>query len=239
MSFRVLGDSYSYLGRSIGKGGAKNSAPNQLVTFEGGLLVPNPTGFDAVAGVLANLAVRADAAMRGNLGLRVTTAGVGSESYGQLTDPNQNRIISLKWLFNQSNMVMAVGNAFNIVLATSPGAGGVAFILTLLNNGGIQSIQGLARNDAGANVFTTVGALPANNIEIVVLWCAASAVGANDGKFNIYANGTLVTGRTDLDNDTHSVNGFDIGARSGVDAATSGYMNFDQIEWYDRFIRNL
>lgn len=208
---------------------------DQEATFEDQELTPNPTGFDATAGVGANLDVNAAAAIRGNFGFQVTLAGVGSEAYGQLTGPDNETSFTWEFFVNPTDLVMAIGDIFSMSQGSSPGAGGAAFIITFGRDAGGQLVELLGRDDAGANIFGAFVRPPVGSFLMRLEFFAATAPAANDGFIRLYINGLLEDQLIGIDNDTHSITGIDIGSRALVDAGTNGTIDFDNIRWLGSF----
>lgn len=203
----------------------------QEATFEDQELTPNPTGFDATAGVGANLAVINAAAIRGDFGFRVTVAGVGSEAYGTLNGPDNETQITVEFYFDPSNLTMANGDAFNFLEAMSPGAGGIAFRLLLDQAAGIKRFTAQLRDNVGGNVFPWTVNLSGAMQKFRIEWIASSAPGANDGVCNIYIDDVLTAASNTTDNDTHSVTSLEIGTTLNLDAGTFGSFDLDNIRW--------
>jgi len=213
---------------------------NQFATFEAGLTTPYPTGFDAVTTLGAGaVAANAAAAIRGNYGFQITVAGVGSQGWGRLTDPNAETLMTFEFLMNLNNLPMGLFEAFNFIFLPSPGAGGQFVIVNLVQGAADYQFQINGRNDAGANVTNggkNIGMPGADPFQVRMLLKASSAVGANDGFIRTYVDGDVFDELNFLDNDTQSINQIEIGARGGVDAGTGGTFYLDDIRWANRLI---
>lgn len=209
---------------------------DQEATFEDQELTPNPTGFDATAGVGANLDVNEDAAIRGKFGLQAIVAGVGSEAYGRFTGTDNVTEITIEFYFDPSKLVTAVADTFDMVCTLSDApASAQGFLLLYQNNGGVPRLRALVKNDAGGNIFPWDYNLSGRMEKIRLEWKAASAPAANDGIFNLYVDDVFQAGVANLDNDTHAITEIQIGTISGLDAGTNGTIDFDNIRWLGAF----
>lgn len=203
---------------------------DQEATFEDQELTPNPTGFDSTAGVGANLDVNNAAAIRGNFGLEVTLAGVGSESYGILSDPNNETLFTVEFFLDLNSLVMANTDVFAIMqpFTVAPAQfGSITLLYTLAAGYQLQNIINLdVGNDFGPLV-------PITDEPHLIRWefRASSAPLANDGFSRMYVDGILVSNLTGEDTDTRSLDSLRIGAPGGIDAGTAGTIYFDNIRW--------
>lgn len=208
----------------------------QMAHFEAGLLTPNPVGFDAIAGTVGNLAVINNAAIRGNFGLRVTVAGIGSEAYGRFIGPNNEKQLTLEFFVNPTDMTLAVGDTLGMFRALSSGIGGASFVLAFQNIGGTLQFAALVINDAGGNTFPWSYNITGGEEKIRIEWKASFAPGANDGISRIYSNDVLQAEAINSDNDTHDITEIQIGTVFGLDAGTNGTIDYDSIGWIDKFL---
>lgn len=202
----------------------------QRATFEAGTLTPNPTGFDSTGGVGGNLDVLSDAAIYGNYGFRVTVGGVGSEAYGILNEANNETTIYMEIYLDTNGIIMSTGEEFNLVLAVSPGTGGSAFVINLGKDAIGFFLRSFGKTDAGGNVIVGFER-PVYPAKIGVEWIAATAPGENNGIMRLYINDEQKAEATTIDNDTHSITEIRSGTVAGLDAGTSGTVDFDNIAW--------
>jgi hypothetical protein len=237
MGYKIIGEPFSIIGRKIGTPGNIGFQWIQSASFEGPAIIPNPTGFDAIAGAAAGLAINAASAMRGNFGLQVSVAGGGSEAYGRFTGLNNETRLTFEFLFDPSNLVIPAGDNFNMIVTNSIApASPNAFILIFQNAAGVINFLALAKNDAGGNVFPWQYNVRNVAEKIRIEWQAASEAGANDGVFGIYSDDVLQAEVANLDTDTHAITEIQIGAVAGLDALTNGQIYFDNIRWARQFI---
>lgn len=230
MGFRRIGEPFRPIGKPIGKSGGNQFQWNQFATFEAGAVTPYPTGADITGGVLANLNATLAAAIRGTYGLAVTTAGVGSDAFVQLSGPDNENMAIFDLLFDPNSIVMGAADNFTFITAVSSGPGAVAFVVNYRVIGGVQLFQVLCRNDAGANVAVGTFASLDQAQHLRIKWKASSAIGANDGYLHFYIDGVFRGEANFVDNDQHDIDAFNIGAIA-IDAGTAGVFYLDNIRW--------
>lgn len=230
--FRRLGDPFAQNLKRLGGPNRQHGILfGQFASFEAGLLTPNPTGFDSLAGVGANLAVNAGAALRGAFGFQITAVGAGSEAYGVLSGPNGETFFYLEYWFDPNSLTMAGGNDFVIVRAISPGAGGYGYQAALNYNGANYGVLYAVQRDSGVPLVAAATIILDAPQFHQWYWKASSAAGANNGYVKFYINGALAKQNVNIDNDTHNITSVQAGAVLGVDAGTSGPFFMDNIGW--------
>jgi hypothetical protein len=227
--FRRLGQLFDVYGGFKRFGGGKSRAGfnwQRSLTFEAGLIISDPTGFDAQAG--ANLAVNAAAAMRGNYGFSVGIPAVGNR-FGRLDNLPEYATFTESFLFDPNSIVMANADifefcnvndlAFNLI--------GLDFGFTLANG---YFIRMNSRDDT-AGALTGVNNLVNDEaMHIEAEYKAADFAGANNGFVRLYINGVLVDQFLDIDNDGRFVQQVRIGV-IGVDPGTSGTLYYDNYRY--------
>jgi hypothetical protein len=86
------------------------------------------------------------------------------------------------------------------------------------------------RDDAGTWYTTNAVTLSDAPHVIELEWQAASAAGANDGKFVLWVDGTLASSITGLDNDLRKLDMIRLGPSAGIDTGTRGVYYLDAFE---------
>lgn len=200
------------------------------LTFEAGILVAPPTGFDLTLGAGAgSLSVSTAAAMRGTYGYSLGIIDTNARA-GRINLPATLHKLDLCFLFDVNSLIMANNDDFPIMVMASTGAGGISLIISLkytAANG--YQIYGIARNDAGATITSPLINLPDQAVMIEIKWKPATFAGANDGMLELNMNGGAISQLTNLDNDTHNVTLINVGPTFGLDAGTNGTIYYDNI----------
>ena len=211
----------------------RSTVPGTMPSAEP-LKFPDFPWFDEYGGTRASFDVIAAAALEGDWGGAFTLDGAGSEIYGIDNLPNGETTIAVEILFDPNTLTMDNTDAFQILVAVSPGTGSVAFRLGLLKDGSDYKLQAIYFTDAGgiAKNFAEVTLVDGSNL-IRAEWEASSAPGADDGTFEIFLNDVSQRSDSGADNDTHNVTSIQSGAIAGLDAGTSGTFYIDRIRWDD------
>ena len=206
---------------------------DQEATFEDQELTPNPTGFDATAGVGANMDVTGNAAIRGNFGLAVDVPGAGADASGTFNDPNNENILTAECFLDTNNLNVAAGNSFSLIWSTGTGPLALPFFFNIIFNVASPAVFNYiisARNDVPGTQTANILAVPAGLHLFRIEWAAATAPGANDGFINVYIDGVLEANIANIDNDQYDVDAIVFGSL-GVDAGTAGTIFLDNCRW--------
>lgn len=151
--------------------------------------------------------------------------------YWEFTEPNESEF-TCELMFDPNTLAIDSADQFDLLTTTSPGGGGTAFNLTVLVSGGSFRLSALVKTDAGGNLFPAAGNITDAPHLIKCYWKAATSPGANNGIFKLWVDGVLVGSTTAVDNDTHLVTAWRIGA-TGPDTGTRGTFYVDQLRWAD------
>lgn len=205
----------------------------QEITFEEDKTTPLANkGFDALGGAgSANLNTNSQAAIRGNFGFEVPIIDTDAR-FGSIS----NSVFGTQTFFTyeffvRHSLIIPVGNNFTSIQATSGGFSGAAFTMIFQNTAGVIGVRFSYSTDAAVVFFNQRDLVASQDYLIRIEWKASSAPGANDGFARYYINGGQVDAVNGIDNDGHIVASMENGAVSGVDAATSGNINFDNVRW--------
>ncbi len=192
-------------------------------SFESG----NLSAWSGAATGGGDLKAAADAALKGNAGLR---AAVNDNTSLYVTDArpaNETRYRARFW-FDPNGIGMASGDMHTIF---SGRAGSIdVFRLAFRRSAGGYQVRAQIRDDAGAytsGTWYTIGDAP-HAIEIE--WKAATAAGAKNGSLALWLDGALKQTKTGIDNDTLRVGDIRLGPLAGIDAGTRGTLYFDAFE---------
>lgn len=235
MGYRKLGEPFSPVGLVLGKASKSGFQWNQFATFEAGVLIPYPTGFDTITGVAGNLAVNAAAAMHGNFGFAVTLAGAGSEARGEFLEPVSITKATIEFLFDPNGLAMAPGDNFAMFDGRSGGPGGLSFFVRL-NRGAPYTTNIFYADDAGVQTPTIAINLQDRAVAFRFEFKASDAPGRNNGFVKWWQDGAVVLEATGIDNDQHDITRFRFGGLFGIDAGTNGIIFFDNVRWADRLM---
>lgn len=174
----------------------------------------------------ASLAVVPAAAYDGTYGLRVTLDST-SNAFVQDNSPNDETVYRVSFKV-RNNLVMSNGTAHNMFRARMVGKP-IFQVQAARDYAGNYVVYALAYKDDGTVTGAFATFLNTNN-SLTFEWTAATAPGANDGTFRMYKGTNLRGELTGIDNDTHAIAMVQMGAFGGIDATTSGTMDFDSFE---------
>jgi hypothetical protein len=175
------------------------------------------------------------AAQSGLWGMAVTVAGAGSESYGTI-DPAivgtaNFTEFSVKLEINTDDLTMANGDEFIFLQANGSGTGGIAFQVEVQFSLPVTAVRLITYDDAGAATDATSFYNLASGKNIVLIeWKASTGPGNDDGEGILSIGGVAQETLSGIDNDTHDVDTYDNGPRSGLDAGTTGTLYIDNIQ---------
>lgn len=209
-------------------GGNKGIRWEQLATFEGGMLTPNPTGFDAVNG--AGLAITEAAALLGKRGCAVTINGAGTESYGTFVDTNNENDVSFEFFLNCNDLPMNIGQQFWIHSMVGSGPGDTPVVLQLQRVAAGYNLLLYYRPDSGALVWVPATAR-IYAVSTVIRSVFHRSSGVNDGFVYVYVNGNQMMGVSGIDNDQQDIDSINCGAVAALAAGMAGTYFIDDCKW--------
>ncbi len=215
---------------------------NQLANFEkGNVVTPPANAWDSTGGAgLVSILTTKAAALAGSYGAQIGIPTDTLPRYGILDETNNETQITVQFLFDPNTLTMADGDAFQFMVAVSPGTGLIAFRLGLIKNGPDYEFGAVYFTDTGAiaKLFDNV-TLADEKILIRVEWVASSAPGADGGTFETFLNGISQQSDNGTDNDTHNITSLQFGAVLGLDAGTGGVgeaIYFDNVSWINKLV---
>ena len=176
-----------------------------------------------------NLSVQPNAALVGNLGLRVN---IVNNTSMYLTDntPNAETHYRARFYFDPNSIVMTSGDAHNIFYAYSSSLSTALIRSAFYYSSSQYRINMQVRDDANA-WFTTISATLSDAPHVIEIeWQAASAASANDGKFNFWVDGALISSISGLDNDLRKLDLVRLGPSAGIDTGTRGIYYLDAFD---------
>ncbi|MGL4648646.1 MAG: LamG-like jellyroll fold domain-containing protein [Caldilineaceae bacterium] len=192
-------------------------------SFEGGSLAQ----WAAATTDGGDLAVSADAALSGALGLKA----VIDDNRALLVEdssPSAEARYHARFYFDPNSIRMANGNA-HFLLAALNGAGQAVIRLELRHSSTSYQVRLQARTERGSYVSTTYVAL-SDAPHILELQWTAAAPGTRLGTLELWVD-TLPSGRlANIDNANQRIEKVQLGAVSGMDTATRGTYFLDAFE---------
>ena len=197
--------------------------------FSDGFENGNVLGWSESVANGGNLSVQPNAALVGNLGLRVN---IVNNTSMYLTDntPNAETHYRARFYFDPNSIVMTSGDAHNIFYAYSSSLSTALIRSAFYYSSAQYRINMQVRDDANA-WFTTISATLSDAPHVIEIeWQAASAASANDGKFNFWVDGALISSISGLDNDLRKLDLVRFGPSAGIDTGTRGIYYLDAFE---------
>lgn len=172
----------------------------------------------------------------GNHGLEVNVAVPDrNASFVQTNHPSAEATYRVRFTVNLRGLAMGEGEEFDLFAAydgadpTPPATSGSALLrVAVRRSGGVNVLTAFVRRDNGTEAEIPATVPLANGWRVVELnWAKATAAGLNNGRLDLWVDGTARTGLTGLDNDASSINYARWGTVNGVDAGTSGTIKLD------------
>ncbi|HKI02825.1 MAG TPA: S-layer homology domain-containing protein [Thermoanaerobaculia bacterium] len=172
----------------------------------------------------------------GTHGLQVDVATPNTAAaYVQSSHPSGETSYRARFFVNLRKLVMANGDELDLFVAYDgadpvPPAttGNTELRIVVRKVGADKVLSAFATLDGGSEVEIPATVTLANGWRMVEFnWSRATAVGANNGRLDLWVDGVPRTGLTTLDNDTGSINYSRWGTATGVDAGTSGQIDMD------------
>jgi hypothetical protein len=206
--------------------------------------VPAPTGgeifsdgfesgdFSAWSEVVTDegdLSVTAQAALAGSYGMQAQIDDI-TAIFVRDNSPDLETAYQASFTFDPNSVAMASGESFSFFLAYSPqGEIALSVVKLILSfDGENYYLRAGVLDDEGWYAYltppTTVSDEPHT---VAVEWQAATAEGANDGRFAFAIDGASIADYSDIDNDTNRIDFALLGTIGGIDAGTSGIAYFD------------
>jgi hypothetical protein len=175
-----------------------------------------------------DLSINPSAALVGSQGLR---AVINNTTSIYVTDdrPASEARYRVRFYFDPNSMAMSNGNAHHIFVGYT-GTSTEILRIEFRRSSNIYQIAADLRNDRSnwsSSGWFTIGDAP-HVLELD--WRASTAAGANNGGLTFWIDGVQRANLTGVDNDTRRIDRVQMGAVSGLDAATSGTYYFDAFE---------
>lgn len=187
------------------------------------------TDFNATSGT--GLSASGAAARSGSYGFAVAITDT-TVRYGQFTGPADTSM-TIEWNFNLNSLTMADGDMFRTAGCLNPTASSI-LRAAILRTGADYILVASATEDGGGG-GVTIGSYTLPSVSawylIRLVWKAATAPGANDGRVYFYVGGTTIGSLTSLDTDAQTIDDIKWGAVQGLDAGTSGTVYFDDMRY--------
>jgi hypothetical protein len=174
-----------------------------------------------------DLSARRAAALVGSYGLQ---AVINDNTALYVTDdhPNAEARYRVRFSFDPNSLVMVSGDGHYLFYGysnTTP----VVQVIFRFSNGKYQ-VKAHVRNDAntwyGSSWFSLSDAPHLLELD----WQAATAAGANNGRFTLWIDGVQKASLTGIDNDTRRIDRARLGSVAGIDDGTRGTFYFDAFE---------
>lgn len=172
----------------------------------------------------------------GSHGLEINVASPDrNPAFVQSSHPSAEATYRVRFYVNLRGLTMSEGDEFDVFTAydgTDPvpptTTGNALLRVVARRSGGQKVLSAFVRTDGGSQIEIPDEILLVNGWRVIELdWAKATAAGANNGRLNLWVDGTARTGLASLDNDAASINYARWGTVSGVDAGTSGTLKLD------------
>lgn len=203
---------------------------NQTADMEEG----NTTDFDGVTENGSSTFTATEASKKnGTHGVSVVIDGSQNTAYGTFTDPSAETTMVLESWVNPTLLTMATNDVFNAIMTIGASVGGKSAtgFMELKYDGSDYSVSLVLNEDDGTGVATGYHTITAGWNLIRLILTMASGAGINDGNGHLYIDGVPKEVLTGLDNDLRVINSCSFGARSAIDAGTSGTLYMDDCKW--------
>lgn len=202
--------------------------PNSDLIFSDGFESGNLSRWTSNSNDGGNLSVLPSAALIGSYGLQAVINDINAIYVTDATPAAEERHRS-RFYFDPNSITMASGNAFYIFTGFSGASTVVLRIECRFFNNSYQ-LRSELRSDK-TNWKTSNWFPISDDVHFIELdWRAATAFGANNGYLILWIDGTQRANLTSIDNDTRRIDQVQLGAISGIDAATHGIIYFDAFE---------
>lgn len=189
-----------------------------------------PLGFSDMGGAYNRLFAGEFAALAGSFGGAVRVDGAGTESYWIDATPSDETTFVFETKIGLSDLVMGSSDIFSFFLAEMD-AGTDVIYLYLSYDGSNYKIAAVAQLDSGNDATSSYTVSDGDTVKVI--WSASTGAGNDDGSLELVIAGTSKETLSSLDNDTLEVDKYKVGAESGLDADTIGFLYLDDIRWAD------
>lgn len=169
-------------------------------------------------------------------GLEVNTASPNRDAaFLQTSHPAGEAAYRVRFYVNLRGLAMGSGDEFDLFAAfdgadpVPPATSGNALLRVEVRRSGTQNrLSVFVRRDNGteAEIPSDI-LLPEGWRSVELNWAKSTASGANNGRLDLWVDGTARTGLTGLDNDAATINYGRLGTVNGVDNGTSGTFRLD------------
>lgn len=172
----------------------------------------------------------------GSHGLEINVASPDrNPAFVQSSHPSAEATYRVRFYVNLRGLTMGAGDEFDVFAAydgtdpVPPTTTGNALLRVVIRRSGSQKVlSAFVRTDNGSQTEIPSEIPLADGWRVIELdWAKATSAGANNGRLNLWVDGTARTGLSSLDNDAASINYARWGTVSGVDAGTSGTLKLD------------
>lgn len=172
----------------------------------------------------------AAAALSGSYGISVYIDASQSQTYGTLSGPAGETLITVQFMIDPNSLTMGDGESFRVVTANGTATlAAFACYLKYTTAGGYEIFSYVKLDDGTFQSSST--AITDAPHTVMMVWAAATAAGADDGYMQTYIDGEWVSSITGLDNDTKVVDEILYGAELSIDAGTTGTFYLDNCQW--------
>ncbi len=167
-----------------------------------------------------------NAQMGGTYGMAISLFGDTTGSYGQLSGPSADTVMTVQFDFDINSLTMGTDEIFTIMNSAGE------FQVRVQWTGSVYQIFSVINTDTGTTTGskTTLSDAP---VTVTVAWAAATSAGANNGYMNTYVDDALISSIIGVNNDTLSSDLIRFGAAAGTDSGTTGTIFFDDMVWSD------
>jgi hypothetical protein len=204
------------------------ATPFSSLIFADGFESGNLSAWSSSATDYGDLSVSASSAIQGSFGLQ---AVIDDNTALSVTDtsPGSEKYYRAGFYFDPNSISMADRNSHDIFLAQSSDSANVLRLEFRFANGNYM-LRGRVRDDGTSWASTSYFNLSDAPHWVELEWWAASAPGANNGRFILRIDGIQVGDLAGIDNDTRNVDRILLGPAAGVVTGTRGTYYFDAFE---------
>jgi hypothetical protein len=168
------------------------------------------------------------AALLGGFGLQADITSNSDRSVGFDLDDPETRFRA-RFYFDPNSIPMAAGNSHRLFHGYAGSSTPVVRVELRYSSGDYQ-LRAAIRNDGSTWTSTGWNTITDAAHFVELDWRAATAAGANDGALTFWIDGAQVDEVTGIDNDTRTIDRFELGPVDAVDSGTRGAYYFDSFE---------